>query len=360
MWDAAYRADPKRYSRAALIGVIAAREAWADAGLRIGEPNAGVVIGSGGGGIDVGERQYLRLLRRARAQGHAVRHSDLDCRHDVERDLDLAAAARRQPRAVVRLHELDRRHRLRGGAHPVGRSGRALVGRRRRVRDARHDVRLRADARASRPPTTIGRRPRRGRSTAAATASCWAKAPGWSCSSAKTARGRAAHAPTRPSTATASTCDAYHRVQMAPDGEEIVRAIALAIRPFGPAARRHRLRQLSRHVHAVERRGRVAVRAPGLRRPRRPPRRIVGQVDDRPSPGRQRRGRGRHRRARDAAGFLPPTINLSDPDPACDLDYVPNCGRRPVEAALCNCLGFGSKNSALVIGQGELTVEFND
>src|SRR6266576_2836958 len=58
IWDAGYRADPKRYSRAALIGVIAAREAWADAGLRIAEPNAGVVIGSGGGGIDVGERQY--------------------------------------------------------------------------------------------------------------------------------------------------------------------------------------------------------------------------------------------------------------------------------------------------------------
>ena len=58
IWDVEYRADPKRYSRAALIGVIAAREAWADAGLRVGEPDAGVVIGSGGGGIDVGERQY--------------------------------------------------------------------------------------------------------------------------------------------------------------------------------------------------------------------------------------------------------------------------------------------------------------
>src|SRR5204863_7589858 len=58
MWDPEYRADPKRYSRAALIGVIAAREAWADAGLSIGEPNAGVIVGSGGGGIDVGERQY--------------------------------------------------------------------------------------------------------------------------------------------------------------------------------------------------------------------------------------------------------------------------------------------------------------
>src|SRR5262245_17953119 len=54
IWDEGYRADPKRYSRTALIGVIAAREAWTDAGLRVGQPGAGVVIGSGGGGIDVG------------------------------------------------------------------------------------------------------------------------------------------------------------------------------------------------------------------------------------------------------------------------------------------------------------------
>ena len=52
------RADPKRYSRAALFGVIAAREAWRDAGLRAREPDAGVLIGSGGGGIDIGEKQY--------------------------------------------------------------------------------------------------------------------------------------------------------------------------------------------------------------------------------------------------------------------------------------------------------------
>jgi 3-oxoacyl-[acyl-carrier-protein] synthase II len=56
--DPEHRADPKRYSRAAMVGVIAAREAWNDAGLSAGEPGAGVIIGSGGGGIDVGERQY--------------------------------------------------------------------------------------------------------------------------------------------------------------------------------------------------------------------------------------------------------------------------------------------------------------
>ena len=47
---------------------------------------------------------------------------------------------------------------------------------------------------------------------------------------------------------------------------------------------------------------------------------------------------------------LPPTINLDEPDPECDLDYVPDVGRKKdVEYALCNCIGFGSKNSALVV-----------
>src|SRR5437867_4870332 len=52
------RSDPRRYSRASLIAVIAASEAWQDAGLRLHEPEAGVLVGSGAGGIDVAERQY--------------------------------------------------------------------------------------------------------------------------------------------------------------------------------------------------------------------------------------------------------------------------------------------------------------
>src|SRR6185436_10383785 len=60
--ERASRADPRRYSRASLIAVIAATEAWADAGLRLNEPGAGVLVGSGAGGIDVAERQFYEFF----------------------------------------------------------------------------------------------------------------------------------------------------------------------------------------------------------------------------------------------------------------------------------------------------------
>ena len=50
------------------------------------------------------------------------------------------------------------------------------------------------------------------------------------------------------------------------------------------------------------------------------------------------------------AGHVHPTINLDNPDPECDLDYLPNIARKAdVDIALCNCIAFGSKNSALVV-----------
>lgn len=52
--------------------------------------------------------------------------------------------------------------------------------------------------------------------------------------------------------------------------------------------------------------------------------------------------------------FLPPTINLNNPDPECDLDYVPNVGRtKKLEYAISNALGFGGHNGALVIKKFE-------
>jgi 3-oxoacyl-(acyl-carrier-protein) synthase len=48
-------------------------------------------------------------------------------------------------------------------------------------------------------------------------------------------------------------------------------------------------------------------------------------------------------------GVVPPTANLDDPDPDCDLDYVPNVARRrTVDVTLCTGSGFGGFQSAMV------------
>jgi 3-oxoacyl-[acyl-carrier-protein] synthase II len=137
---------------------------------------------------------------------------------------------------------------------------------------------------------------------------------------------------------------------MAPDGEEIVRAMALAIERSG-----RDLEEIDYVAyHGTSTMLNDAVESKCVRQ-------MFGDHADRIAGSSVKSMVGHPQGASGAAGiataalamtngFLPPTINQTDADPACDLDYVPNQGRPgSIRAALCNCLGFGSKNSAIVL-----------
>jgi 3-oxoacyl-[acyl-carrier-protein] synthase II len=148
----------------------------------------------------------------------------------------------------------------------------------------------------------------------------------------------------------ASTCDAFHRVQIAPDVVEPVRAIELALADAGAA--KDEVGYVNLHGTATELNDRMETlalkRAFGDRAasiPMSSTKSLIGHAQ------------GACGAAGLAAtvllmrrGLVHPTINLDEPDAACDLDYVPREARRAdVDVALCNCIAFGSKNSALVV-----------
>ena len=52
--------------------------------------------------------------------------------------------------------------------------------------------------------------------------------------------------------------------------------------------------------------------------------------------------------------MIPPTINLDNPDPGCDLDYVPNKARKlEAQTVMSNSFGFGSNNAVLIVKKFE-------
>jgi 3-oxoacyl-[acyl-carrier-protein] synthase II len=147
-----------------------------------------------------------------------------------------------------------------------------------------------------------------------------------------------------------STCEAFHRVRLAECGEEPARAIKLAIAEAGvdPA----NIDYVNLHGTSTQLNDRIETRALKLALGERaystPMSALKSQI-------------GHPQGACGAAGIaatlvamhhsqIPPTINLEMPDPECDLDYVPDIGRKhQIEHAVCNCIAFGSKNSALVL-----------
>ncbi|HXG53550.1 MAG TPA: beta-ketoacyl-[acyl-carrier-protein] synthase family protein [candidate division Zixibacteria bacterium] len=150
-----------------------------------------------------------------------------------------------------------------------------------------------------------------------------------------------------------STCDAYHRVRLHPDGDEPARAMALAIEDAGVA--KDEIGYVALHGTSTVLNDATETRAIKRcfgRRSYEVPMSSVKSMIGHPQGASGAAGAAAAILAMNH-GVLPPTINLEDPDPECDLDYIPNRARpKAAELSLCNCIGFGSKNSALVIARG--------
>jgi 3-oxoacyl-[acyl-carrier-protein] synthase II len=151
-----------------------------------------------------------------------------------------------------------------------------------------------------------------------------------------------------------ATCEAFHRVRLDENGEEPARAMRLALEDagVGPAE----IDYLNLHGTSTQLNDRIETRAVKLV--------FDGRARDIPASS-LKSMIGHPQGACGAAGvaaslfamrdsFLPPTINRDVPDPECDLDVIPNAGReRRIDTFLCNCIGFGSKNAALVFRRHE-------
>lgn len=147
-----------------------------------------------------------------------------------------------------------------------------------------------------------------------------------------------------------STCEAFHRVRLEEGGEEPARAMELALEDaaLAPAD----VDYLNLHGTSTVLNDRIETRAV---------KRVFGARTAELPASCTKSLIGHPQGASGAAGiastllamrdgFIPPTINRDVPDPDCDLDVTPNAGRaHRVTVALCNCIGFGSKNSAVIL-----------
>jgi 3-oxoacyl-[acyl-carrier-protein] synthase II len=147
-----------------------------------------------------------------------------------------------------------------------------------------------------------------------------------------------------------STCDAYHRVRLEENGIEPARAMTIALNDAGiePSQIDH----VNLHGTSTLLNDRIETKAIKLA--------FGGHAYKVPMSATKSQI-GHPQGAAGAAGIgsalmalsesiIAPTINLDESDADCDLDYVPNVSRKQeINTVLCNCIGFGSKNSALVL-----------
>ncbi len=147
-----------------------------------------------------------------------------------------------------------------------------------------------------------------------------------------------------------STCEAFHRVRLEECGEEPARAIGMALDDAGVPPTE--VQYIHYHGTSTELNDRIETRAVKLA--------FNGHAYK--LPGSSLKSMIGHPQGACGAagvaatllamrdGVVPPTINVDEPDPECDLDYIPEAGRKvQIEHAVANCIAFGSKNSALVL-----------
>src|SRR5262245_48393585 len=320
------RSDPRRYSRASLIAVIAATEAWADAGLRLNEPGAGVLIGSGAGGIDVAERQYYEFFNDGwkRVTPYAIPVSIVGMisseisialelhgiSHVISTGCTSSTDAIAYAASLIRSGEADAI--LTGGADACVTPGMIFGFSKMRVMATRYNDN----------PTAASRPFDRGRDGFVLGEGAWMLV--LEREDRALARGARVYATID---GYGSTCDAYHRVQMNPDGEQIIRAMRLAIERSGYAV--DEIGYVNYHGTSTVLNDAVEARCV---------RELFGpRAAD--VPGSSTKSMIGHPQGASGAsgivttvlalanGYLPPTINLEEPDPECDLDLLPRVGR---------------------------------
>ena len=151
-----------------------------------------------------------------------------------------------------------------------------------------------------------------------------------------------------------TTCDAYHRVAIMPDGKQSTRALNLALKDA--QVNKDEVDYINFHGTSTIMNDKIETLA------------FKNTFNSHAMkiPGSSTKSMVGHPQGASGAlgvtvsalsllhGFLTPTINVETPDPECDVDYIPNEGReRQIKIAISNCISFGSKNSALVLKKFE-------
>lgn len=147
-----------------------------------------------------------------------------------------------------------------------------------------------------------------------------------------------------------TTCDAYHRVAIEPDGKQPTRALILALKDA--QVNQEDIGYINFHGTSTVINDKIetlsvkhAFNSHAMNIPASSTKSMVGH------PQGASGALGVSVTALSLKeGILTPTINMENPDPDCDMDYISNESReKKIKAAISNCISFGSKNSALVL-----------